>query len=53
MDKYLPTALDDNIITFDEIEEIGKKAENDDIRGLGITWTKPNFLSLFAQEGGS
>ncbi|MGM0297667.1 extracellular solute-binding protein [Enterococcus sp. AZ034] len=52
LDKYLPTALDDNIITFDEIEEIGKKAENDDIRGLGITWTKPNFLSLFAQEGG-
>ncbi|EGO8741002.1 extracellular solute-binding protein [Enterococcus faecalis] len=52
LDKYLPTALDDNIITFDEIEEIGKKAENDDIRGLGITWIKPNFLSLFAQEGG-
>jgi multiple sugar transport system substrate-binding protein len=52
LDKYLPTASDDNIITFDEIEEIGKKAEADGIRGLGITWAKPNFLSLFAQEGG-
>lgn len=52
LDKYLPTALDDNIITFDEVEEIGKKAEADGIRGLGITWAKPNFLSLFAQEGG-
>lgn len=52
LDKYLPTALDDNILTFDEISEIGKKSEKDGIRGLGITWAKPNFLSLFAQEGG-
>lgn len=52
VDKYLPTALDDNIITFDEVEEIGAKAAADDIRGIGITWTKPNFLSLMAQEGG-
>src|SRR5699024_5294659 len=39
-------------ITFDEVEEIGAKAAADDIRGIGITWTKPNFLSLMAQEGG-
>ena len=52
VDKYLPTALDDNIITFDEVEEIGKKSEADGIRGMGITWAKPNLLSLYAQEGG-
>ncbi|WP_314061641.1 extracellular solute-binding protein [uncultured Vagococcus sp.] len=52
LEKYLPTALDDNILTFDEIEEASKAAKKDDIRGLAITWMKPNFLSLYAQNGG-
>lgn len=50
--KYAPHALDDNIVTFDEIEAAGKLAKKDKITGLGITWFKPNFLSLFAQYGG-
>ncbi|WP_317914657.1 extracellular solute-binding protein [Carnobacterium maltaromaticum] len=52
LDKYLPDALEDNILTFDEIEEASKAAKKDDIRGLAITWMKPNFLSLYAQNGG-
>lgn len=52
LEKYLPSALDDNILTFDEIEEASKAAKKDDIRGIAITWMKPNFLSLYAQNGG-
>jgi len=52
VDKYLPTALDDNIVTFDEIKQVGEKAQKDKIRTLGVTWLKPNFLSLYAQNGG-
>ncbi|WP_461219369.1 extracellular solute-binding protein [Lapidilactobacillus salsurivasis] len=50
--KYAPNALDDNIVTFDEIEAAGKAAKKDKITALGVTWFKPNFLSLFAQYGG-
>lgn len=52
VDKYAPNALDDNIVTFDEIQEAGEKAKADDIRGIGVTWMKPNFFSLMKQEGG-
>ncbi|MER2059900.1 MAG: extracellular solute-binding protein [Niallia sp.] len=52
VDKYLPTALDDNIVTFDEIKQVGEQAQKDKIRALGVTWLKPNFLSLYAQNGG-
>ncbi|WP_265457899.1 extracellular solute-binding protein [Enterococcus sp. HY326] len=53
LEKYAPNALDDNILTFDEITEAGKKAAADDVRGIAVTWVKPNYLSLLAQEGGS
>lgn len=52
LDKYAPNALDDEMLTFDEIMEAGEKAKADDIRGIAISWMKPNFLSLFKQEGG-
>jgi multiple sugar transport system substrate-binding protein len=52
VDKYLPSALDDNIVTFDEIKQVGEQAQKDNIRALGVTWLKPNFLSLYAQNGG-
>lgn len=52
VEKYAPGALDDNIVTFDEIKAAGEKSQQDKITGLGITWTKPNFLSLYAQNGG-
>lgn len=53
VNKYLPTALDDNIVTFDEVQEIGELAKKDKIAGIGVTWVKPNFLSLYAQNGGA
>lgn len=53
VEKYAPGALDDNIVTFDEIKAAGEKSQQDKITALGITWTKPNFLSLYAQNGGN
>ncbi|GBG93866.1 sugar ABC transporter substrate-binding protein [Ligilactobacillus salitolerans] len=50
--KYAPHALDDNIVTFKEIEEAGKKSQKDGITALGLTWWKPLFLSLYGQMGG-
>lgn len=52
LDKYAPDALEDNILTFDEIQEAGEKAKADDVRGIAITWAKPNFLATLKQEGG-
>ncbi|MGX7030417.1 extracellular solute-binding protein [Vagococcus zengguangii] len=50
--KYAPNALDDNILTFDEIVEAGKLASKDDIRGIALTWVKPNYMATLGQEGG-
>lgn len=50
--KYAPNALDDNILTIDEIKAAGEKAKGDKIRGVAVTWVKPNILSLMKQEGG-
>ncbi|GKS81339.1 sugar transporter [Ligilactobacillus pabuli] len=50
--KYSPHALDDNIVTFKEIEEAGLKSKKDGVVSLGLTWWKPNFLSLYGQLGG-
>lgn len=52
VDKYIPGALDDEIVTFDEIEQAGEAAKKDKIKAVGITWMKPNFLSLMKQNGG-
>lgn len=52
VEKYAPTALDDNILTFDEIKEAGEKAKEDKIKAVAITWVKPNLLSVIKQEGG-
>ncbi|KRG16371.1 sugar ABC transporter substrate-binding protein [Virgibacillus soli] len=52
VEKYAPGALDDNIVTFDEIKAAGEKAQKDKISGIGVTWVKPNMLSLYAQNGG-
>lgn len=53
VDKYLPGAIDDNIITFDEIEQIGEKAKADDIATVGYTVPRQQFFSLLSQQGGS
>lgn len=52
VEKYAPTALDDNIITYDEIKEAGENAKKDDVAALGVTWMKPILLSLYQQNGG-
>lgn len=52
VEKYTPNALDDNIITYDEIKEAGEKAQKDDVSALGVTWMKPILLSLYKQHGG-
>lgn len=52
LEKYAPNALDDNILTFDEMKEAGEKAKADDIRGVAVTWMKPNYLATFKQAGG-
>lgn len=52
VEKYIPGALDDEIVTFDEIEQAGEAAKKDKVKAVGITWMKPNFLSLMKQNGG-
>ncbi|MFP5115605.1 ABC transporter substrate-binding protein [Bacillaceae bacterium C204] len=52
LEKYAPNALDDKVITFDEIREAGEKSKKDKITGIGITWTRPIFLSIYNQLGG-
>ena len=50
--KYAPNALDDEIITFDEIREIAQQASADGIATTAVTWFKPNFMSALSQYGG-
>ncbi|WP_040207402.1 extracellular solute-binding protein [Neobacillus jeddahensis] len=52
LQKYAPHALDDNVITFDEIRAAGELSQKDKITGIGITWTRPIFLSIYHQLGG-
>ncbi|MDH6365727.1 multiple sugar transport system substrate-binding protein [Enterococcus sp. PF1-24] len=52
LEKYAPDALDDEILTIDEIMAAGEKAKADDVRGIAVSWAKPNFLGLLKQEGG-
>lgn len=52
VEKYAPSALDDGVLTFAEMIEAGEAAKKDDVRGVAVTWAKPNFLSLMKQEGG-
>ncbi|OAS82176.1 MULTISPECIES: extracellular solute-binding protein [Metabacillus] len=52
LEKYAPNALDDNVITFDEIREAGEISRKDGITGIGLTWTRPIFLSIYNQLGG-
>lgn len=51
--KYAPHALDDKVVTFDEVKAAGAAAKKDGIQAIGVTWMKPLFLSLLAQNGGS
>lgn len=52
LEEYAPNALEDNVITFDEIREAGELSKKDGITGFGLTWTRPIFLSIYNQLGG-
>ncbi|MBD8068660.1 extracellular solute-binding protein [Bacillus sp. PS06] len=52
LEKYAPNALDDNVVTFDEIRTAGEVSKNDGVVGTVVTWTRPTFLSIYHQLGG-
>ncbi|MEH7504155.1 extracellular solute-binding protein [Neobacillus drentensis] len=52
VEKYAPHALEDNIVTFDEIKAAGDLAKKDGVTAIGLTWMRPIFLSLYNQMGG-
>jgi multiple sugar transport system substrate-binding protein len=52
VEKYAPNALDDNVVTFDEIKAAGDLSKKDKIDAMGLTWMRPTFLSIYAQLGG-
>ncbi|UGB33193.1 extracellular solute-binding protein [Metabacillus sp. B2-18] len=52
LEKYAPNVLDDGVVTFDEIREAAKVSSKDGVVGMGITWTRPMFLSIYNQLGG-
>lgn len=47
--KYAPNVLDDGVVTFDEIKEVGPKAAADGIYTYPITWARPQFVGWYAQ----
>lgn len=53
VNKYVPGALDDGIITYEEIEKAGEAAKADGIYSCANTWSMQNFTNLYLQMGGS
>ncbi|MDD7385384.1 MAG: extracellular solute-binding protein [Actinomycetaceae bacterium] len=53
VDKYVPGALDDGIITFDEIEAAGAKAKADGVYSYANAWPFQNYDNLYLQMGGT
>lgn len=51
--KYAPGALDDGIITYEEIEKAGEAAKADGIYSTANTWGMQNYNNLYLQMGGS
>lgn len=52
LEQYGPNVLDDGAITFAEVEEVGAKAAQDGIIGMGLTWMRVKTLAWYAQLGG-
>ncbi len=50
--KYCPNALDDGIITFDEIAAFADDAAADGVYSYAITWPRYELLSWYYQLGG-
>lgn len=53
VDKYIPNALEDGIVTYAEIEEAGENAKKDGVYSYGYTWGMQNYSNLYLQMGGS
>lgn len=51
--KYGNGALDDGILTWDDIYASGEAAKADGIIDVGIGWYRANWLSSYAQLGGT
>jgi multiple sugar transport system substrate-binding protein len=52
-EKYGNGALDDGVVTWDEIKASGEACKADNIITIGMTWHRVKFLAAFAQLGGS
>ena len=52
VDKYYPGALDDNVITFDEIAQFAPAAAADGVYSYAYTWGRNEFQEWYAQLGG-
>ncbi|MDO5035061.1 MAG: extracellular solute-binding protein [Actinomycetaceae bacterium] len=53
VDKYVPAALDDGIVTFDELLEAAPKAKEDGVYVYANAWPFQNYDNLYLQMGGS
>lgn len=52
MNKYIPGAMDDGYITYEEIEKAGEAAKKDGIYSYANTWSMQNYSNLYLQMGG-
>ncbi|AUT05195.1 hypothetical protein SPSF3K_00454 [Streptococcus parauberis] len=50
--KYAPKALDDNVVTYDEVKEAGAAAKGDGIYATSNDWASQNFMNIYLQKGG-
>lgn len=50
--KYAPKALDDNVVTYDEVKEAGAAAKADGIYATSNDWSSQNFMNIYLQKGG-
>jgi len=52
VDQYIPGALDDDIVTYEEVTAAGEAAKDDGIISYGFGWPMQNFNNLYLQMGG-
>lgn len=52
MNKYIPEAMDDGYITYEEIEKAGEAAKADGVYSYANTWSMQNYSNLYLQMGG-
>jgi multiple sugar transport system substrate-binding protein len=52
-EKYGNGALDDGVLTWDEIKASGEACKADNIVTIGMSWHRVKFLAAYAQLGGT